>query len=64
MKNLFWILAIILIINSTFAQEENADAVFLKITKEYKLNEDGSTEFSYSKQLKLLTYYSFHRLYG
>lgn len=64
MKKLFWILSIVLIINSAFAQEENADAVFLKITKEYKLNEDGSTEFSYSKQLKLLTYYSFHRLYG
>lgn len=64
MKNLFWILSIVLITNSAFAQEENADAVFLKITKEYKLNEDGSTEFSYSKQLKLLTYYSFHRLYG
>ncbi len=64
MKKLFWILATVLIINSAFAQEENADAVFLKITKEYRLNEDGSTEFSYSKQLKLLTYYSFHRLYG
>ncbi|MCK4408026.1 MAG: DUF3857 domain-containing protein [Bacteroidales bacterium] len=64
MKKIFWILAIVLIINSAFAQEENADAVFLKITKEYRLNEDGSIEFSYSKQLKLLTYYSFHRLYG
>jgi len=64
MKKLFGVLAIVLVINSAFAQEENADAVFLKITKEYKLNEDGSTEFSYSKQLKLLTYYSFHRLYG
>ena len=64
MKKIFWILAIVLIINSAFAQEENADAVFLKITKEYRLNEDGSTELFYSKKLKLLTYYSFHRLYG
>ena len=64
MKNYIWILLSIFIINFTYAQEENADAVYLKIIKEYQLNEDESTVFHYSKKLKLLTYLSFNRLYG
>jgi hypothetical protein len=46
------------------AQNPGSDAVFQKITKEYTLLEDGSQEFHYSKRLKLLTHFSFNRLYG
>ena len=52
------------IINLSFSQKENLDAEYIKILKEYTLNEDGSIDFHYSKKLKLLTHYSFHRLYG
>lgn len=46
------------------AQTENQDAEYLKITKEYILHEDGSYDFHLHKELKLLTYFSFQRLYG
>lgn len=49
---------------NSFSQNENADAEFLQIRKEYTLNEDGSVDFHYSKKVKLLTHFSFHRLYG
>ena len=60
------ILSIIcLSINSlSYTQTDNADAEFLKIEKEYTLNEDGSIDLHYSKQLKILSHYAFHRLYG
>jgi len=45
-------------------QNEENDALFLKVTKEYTLNKDGSVDYRYSKQLKLFTHYSFHRRYG
>lgn len=46
------------------AQTENQDAEYLKITKEYILHQDGSYDFHFHKELKLLTYFSFQRLYG
>ena len=54
----------LLLSNVSFAQDDTSDAIYLKQMKEYQLNEDGSSDFRLSKQLKLLTYYSFHRLYG
>ena len=48
----------------TQAQEENSDAIYLKLTREYILNPDGSMEYRYIKKQKLLTYRSFHNLYG
>jgi hypothetical protein len=47
-----------------FSQEENYDAVYLQLTKEYTLNPDGSMDFRYLKKQKLQTYRSFHNLYG
>nr|NQU89859.1 DUF3857 domain-containing protein [Bacteroidota bacterium] len=47
-----------------YSQYDNADAVFEKIVKEYTLNDDGSMDFHYHKQLKLQSYLSFNRLYG
>jgi hypothetical protein len=46
------------------SQYENNDAVYLRLTKEYVLNSDGSMDYHYTKQQKLLTYRSFTNLYG
>jgi hypothetical protein len=46
------------------AQSEKADAVYLKLVKEYILQKDGSTEFHYHKEIKLLSYFAIHRLFG
>ena len=64
MKKIILAIFCLSIINLSFSQKENSDAEYLKILKEYTLNDDGSIDFHYSKQLKLLTHYSFHRLYG
>jgi hypothetical protein len=47
-----------------FAQDENYDAVYLQLKKEYTLNPDGSMDYRYMKKQKLQTYRSFHNLYG
>jgi len=46
------------------AQTENYDAEYLKLVKEYTLNDDGSTEFHFYKEIKLNTHFAFHRLFG
>ena len=46
------------------AQDEGSDAVYLKLTREYTLNSDGSMDYRFIKQQKLLTYRAFHNLYG
>jgi hypothetical protein len=47
-----------------FSQDENYDAIYLQITKEYTLNPDGSMDYHYIKKLKLQTFRSFNSLYG
>lgn len=64
MKKILVIIIAALIFTTAFAQQENADAVFEKVTKTYTLNEDGSISYQYFKQLKLLTYTAFNRFYG
>jgi len=64
MKKLILIIFCLSIISTSFSQTENADANYLKVLKEYTLNDDGSMDFHYAKELKLLTHFSFHRLYG
>ncbi len=64
MKNIILAIFCLFIINLSFSQIENADAEYLEVLKEYTLNDDGSIDFHYSKKLKLLTHFSFHRLYG
>jgi hypothetical protein len=64
MKKILIILFAAIFCTTAFAQNENADAVFEKISKTYTLNEDGSISYQYFKQLKLNTYVSFNRLYG
>ncbi|MDP1621783.1 MAG: DUF3857 domain-containing protein [Bacteroidales bacterium] len=46
------------------AQYENYDAWYISLIKEYTLNPDGSMDYRYIKQQKLLTYRAFHNLYG
>lgn len=64
MKKTLFIITLVFTFSTGFAQYQNADAVFEKVTKEYTLNEDGSMEFHYFKQLKLQSHMSFNRLYG
>jgi len=47
-----------------FSQDENYDAVYLQLKKEYTLNPDGSIDYRYMKKQKLQTYRAFHNLYG
>ena len=47
-----------------FSQDENYDAVYLQLKKEYTLNPDGSIDYRYMKKQKLQTYRSFNNLYG
>ncbi|MFH1295962.1 MAG: DUF3857 domain-containing protein [Bacteroidota bacterium] len=46
------------------AQDENYDALYLSVTREYTLNTDGTIDFLYAQKLKLQNHRSFHRLYG
>lgn len=64
MKKTFLIIISALLFSAISAQNEDAEAVFEKITKEYTLNTDGSMDFRCVKQLKLQSYLSFNRLYG
>lgn len=63
-KSIISLLIVFGIINGLAAQEENADALFLKQRKEFVLNADGSMDYTYSHQLKLITYMASDKLYG
>jgi hypothetical protein len=47
-----------------FSQDENYDAVYLQLKKEYTMNPDGRIDYRYIKKLKLQSYRSFNSLYG
>lgn len=64
MKRINLIIISLFCINLLFSQNENADAIYEKLVKEYTLETDGSTNYREYKQLKLLTHLSFNRLYG
>jgi hypothetical protein len=46
------------------SQDDKYDAFYSSILKEYTLNIDGSIDYRYVKEQKLLTYRAFHNLYG
>lgn len=46
------------------AQTTGHDAEYLGITKEYVLHQDGSVDYHFRKEIRLLTHFSFHRLFG
>ena len=50
--------------NLVQAQDYQSEAIYLKLVKEYQLNDDGSFDFNYSKQLKLNSYFAINRIYG
>jgi hypothetical protein len=59
------ILALCLIqVSNLQAQDVSYDAEYISLVKEFTLHEDGSYDFHYHKEIKLLTHFSFHRLYG
>ena len=59
------ILLLIAVPMSIFGQSyDNADAVYKTMKHEFILNDDGSTEYIYSHEQKLLTPYAVNRLYG
>lgn len=77
MRKLIYILTLFLMIASCGTKKEKkqestddtnmfpqADAVFLKLQKEYTLHKDGSVDYREKKKLKLLTHTAFNRLYG
>ena len=57
-------LLLLLFSSLLYSQDENYDAVYLQIKKEYTLNPDGSMDYRYMKKLKLQSYRSFINLYG
>ena len=42
----------------------SSDAEYISVLKEYTLNADGSFDYRYVKELKLITYRAFQNLYG
>ena len=60
----FLLCCFILAFSYARAQDERYDAWYSSILKEYTLNQDGSMDYRYTKQQKLLTYRAFHNLYG
>lgn len=51
---------------TTIAKSQNTepDAIYLKMLKEYTLNEDGSYSYHHSHRLKILSHFAFNRKYG
>lgn len=60
----YFILFLLFVHFSVFAQDEKYDAVYRKLIKEYTLNADGSVDYRFIKEHKLQTYRAFHNLYG
>jgi hypothetical protein len=64
MKYTILTLAVLFFLFTATAQTNDDDAVYEKLIREYTLEQDGSTSFREYKELKLLTHFSFNRLYG
>jgi hypothetical protein len=64
MKHVILIISAVILFSFLKAQTNDADALFEKLVREYTLEQDGSVSFREYKELKLLTYLSFNRLYG
>ncbi len=67
MKKQTFISIIILLFALQFSvngQNDNPDAIYQKVIKEYTLHKDGSYDLHYYKQLELLSHFAMNRLYG
>ncbi len=49
---------------AAFSFAQKTDAIFKNIKKEHILHTDGSIEYKYYKEVKLLSPYAFNRMYG
>jgi hypothetical protein len=65
-KHIFLFILLVAILGSCQpnALEQENDAVFKSIKKEYQLNDDGSVKYHYQHQLKYITHNSFNRMFG
>lgn len=63
-KPIISLFIIFCLITGLAAQDENADALYLKQKKEFVLNTDGTMDYNYSHQLKLITYLSSDKQFG
>ena len=68
MKNFFLISLLVCLLTSVAmqlkAQDDKYDAYYVKLVREYTLNSDGSMDYRFIKQQKLLSYRAFQSLYG
>ncbi|OFX84295.1 MAG: hypothetical protein A2W99_00815 [Bacteroidetes bacterium GWF2_33_16] len=65
-KNIIIFILLVLLMGSCQPNkwEQENDAVFKSIKKEYQLNIDGSVNYQYQHKLKYITHYSFNRAFG
>ena len=63
-KSIISLLITFCIVNGLAAQDDNNDAIYLKQKKEFILNADGSMDYNYSHQLKLITYLASDKQFG
>lgn len=62
MKKILIILAILIALPGVSISQD--DAVYHKLIKEYTLNEDGSFDYHFYKEVTILSYYAFNRQQG
>lgn len=60
----FLVCGLLLVLTQLRAQDDRYDAGYLRLTREYTLNPDGSMDYRFTKQQKLLSYRAFQSLYG
>ena len=63
MKKIITTLILAIVVTIAYSQD-NTDAVFRNLVKEYTLNSDGSIDYNEVKEIELHSHYAFHRLYG
>ncbi|MGE0090349.1 MAG: DUF3857 domain-containing protein [Bacteroidales bacterium] len=65
-KHIFLFILLVAILGSCQPNvwEQENDAVYKSIKKEYQLNVDGSVDYRYQHQLKYITHNSFNRMFG
>lgn len=64
MKTIFTIILILSVFFCNGEVKPTSHGKYIYIKKEYTLNKDGSSSYTYSSSLELLTYDAFHKLYG
>ena len=60
----FFACGLVLAFTQLKAQDDKYDAYYFSLTREYTLNPDGSMDYRFTKQQKLLSSRAFHNLYG